>query len=113
MFRFITSDGLGANELGQSIKTDMTETTTPQGRCHSNGGCAAGGGREERVEVTRAIAPGDHVPSLKIFHRKTKGIKLDRTIVINGKTTNRNQILNNARGHENIIKNKRTPWSSK
>jgi hypothetical protein len=49
MFWFITSDGLGVNELGQSIKTDMTETTVPQGRRHSKGGCAADGGREEWV----------------------------------------------------------------
>ena len=69
-----------------------------------------GGGGVEWVEVARAIAPGDHVPSLQILHRKTKRIKFNRTIIIGGKTTNENQILNNVGGHQNIVKNKITMW---
>jgi hypothetical protein len=42
MFGFITSDGLGANKLGQSFGTDMSETMVPQGRRHGEGWCAAG-----------------------------------------------------------------------
>jgi hypothetical protein len=113
MFWFVTNNGLGGNKLGQSIKTDMTETTMPQGRRHGEGGCAAGGGREERVEVTRAIAPGDHAPCLKILHREAKRVKLDRTVIINSEAANGNQVLNNAGGHKNIIKYKRTLRSSK
>jgi hypothetical protein len=64
VFWFITNNGMGRNKLGQGVKTEMTETTMPQGGRHSKGGCAAGGGREERVEVTRAIASGDHTPCL-------------------------------------------------
>jgi len=75
-----------ANKLGQSFVADMTEMTMPQG---GGGGSShecgyAAGGREERVEVTRAIAPGDHAPCLKVLHRKAKRIKLYRTIIISG-----------------------------
>jgi hypothetical protein len=53
----------------------------------------------ERVEVTGAIAPGDHVPGLQVLHRKAKRIKLDGAVIIGGKTTNRNQILNDVGRH--------------
>ena len=66
----------------------------------------AGGGAVERVEVARAIAPGDHVPSVQVLHRKAKRIKFDGTVIIGGKTTDRNQILNNVGRHQNIVKNK-------
>ena len=52
-----------------------------------------------------AIAPGDHVPSLQILHRKAKRVKFDRTAVIGGKTTNGTQIFDNGRGYQDIIKN--------
>jgi hypothetical protein len=65
--RFITRNSLSADKLGQSSSAEMTETAMPQ-RGGGDGGedrCAAtAGGWEERVEVTRAIAPGDHAPSL-------------------------------------------------
>jgi hypothetical protein len=53
----------------------------------------------ERVEVTGAIAPGDHVPGLQVLHRKAKRIKLDGAVIIGGKMTNRNQILNDVGRH--------------
>ena len=61
---FITRDNTGANKLGQSFTPKMPETTMPK-----RSGCGdecrgAGGGWIERVEVARAIAPGDHVPSV-------------------------------------------------
>jgi hypothetical protein len=55
---------------------------------------SAGGWWVERVEVARAIAPGDHVPGFQILHRKTKRIKLNRTVVVDGKPTDRNKDLN-------------------
>jgi hypothetical protein len=51
---------------------------------------SAGGWWVERVEVARAIAPGDHVPGLQILHRKAKRIKFNGTVVVGGKTTDRN-----------------------
>jgi hypothetical protein len=79
-FGFITRNSMRANKLGHSFGADMTDTTMPQGSGRSGGGesgYAARGEREERVEVTRAIAPGDHAPHLKVLHRKAKRIELD------------------------------------
>jgi hypothetical protein len=96
---FITCNDTGTNKFGQSVTSKMTETAMP--KC---GGCSeerrsAGGGCMERVEVTGAIAPGDHVPGLQVLHRKAKRIKLDGAVIIGGKTTNRNQILNDVGRH--------------
>jgi hypothetical protein len=76
----------------------MTETPVPKsgGDSSSRESSGAGGRREERVKITRTIAPGDHAPSLKILHRKTERVKLDGTIVIGCEATYGNQILNNA-----------------
>ena len=96
---FITGNNTGGNKFGQSLMPKMTETTMPQG-----GGCSeecrgAGGGCIERVEVTGAIAPGDHVPGLQILHRKANRIKLNGAVIVGGETTNRNQILNDVGRH--------------
>ena len=90
---FITRNDTGTNELGQSVTPKVSETTMPKG-----GGCSderGGAGRTvgrciERVEVTEAIAPGDHVLGVQILHRKAKRIKLNGAIIISGKTTNGN-----------------------
>jgi hypothetical protein len=87
---FITGNDTGANKFGQSFTPKVTETAMPKG-----GGCSeerrgVGGGCIERVEVTGAIAPGDHVPGLQILHRKAKRIKLNGAVIVGGKTTNGN-----------------------
>ena len=63
----ITRNSIGTNEFGQSLMTDMTKATMPEG----GGGCCSGKGRsrsagwsEEWVKVTRAIAPVDHATCL-------------------------------------------------
>lgn len=43
----------------------------------------------EWVERTGAIEPGDHGPGAKILHREAKRVKLDSTLVVNDKTSNR------------------------
>ena len=103
---FITRDNTRANKLGQSFMPKMPEVMMPK-----RSGCGdecrgAGGGWIERVEVARAIAPGNHVPGVQILHRKAKRIKFNRTVIIGGETTNENQILNNVGRHQNIVKNK-------
>ena len=103
---FITRDNTGANKLGQSFTPKMLEMTMPKGSGSGEECGDASGGRVERVEVARAIAPGDHVPGVQVLHRKAKRIKFDGTVIIGGKTTDRNQILNNVGRHQNIIKNK-------
>ena len=99
MVIFITRDNTGANELGQSFTPKVPETTMPKrGRCSDE--CGGAGGRwVERVEVTRAIAPSDHVLGLQILHTKAKRIKFNGTIIIGGETANGNQILNNVGRH--------------
>jgi hypothetical protein len=96
---FITWNDTGTNEFGQSFTPKMTETAMAKGGGGGEERRGAGGGCIERVEVTGAIAPGDHVPDLQILHTKAKRIKLDGAIIVGGKTTNRNQILNNVGGH--------------
>jgi hypothetical protein len=58
---------------------EVSEATMPQCSGGSGGGegTTRGGWRRERVEVAAAIAPDDLVPSSKILHRKTKGVKLN------------------------------------
>jgi hypothetical protein len=43
---------------------------------------------------------------VQILHRKAERIKLNGTVIVSGKTTNGNQILNNVGRHQNIAKNK-------
>jgi hypothetical protein len=81
---FITRDNTGANKFGQSFTPKMPETTMPKRSGCSDGCGGAGGEWKERVEVARAIAPGDHVPGLQILHRKAKRIKFNGTIIIDG-----------------------------
>jgi hypothetical protein len=70
---FITRNNTGADKLGQSFTPKMSETTMPKrGGCGDERG-GAGGGWLERIEVARAIAPGDHVPGLQILHKRPKG----------------------------------------
>jgi hypothetical protein len=91
---FITRNDTRANKFGQSFTPKVTETAMPKG-----GGCSdecggASGRCIEWVEVIGAIAPGDHVPGLQILHRKTKWIKLNGAVIVGGKPTNGNKILN-------------------
>ena len=89
----ITGNSIGINELGQCLMTDMTKAAMLEGGggCgRSEGGSAGWCWWKERIEVTRAIAPSDHAPCLEVLHRKAKRIKLDRTVIIGGETTNGN-----------------------
>ena len=57
----------------------------------------------KRVEVATAIAPDDHILSVKILHRKAKGVKFNRTVIIYGETVNGNKVFNERWGHNDII----------
>ena len=74
---------------------------------------ARSGGSQERtrwnmegVEPPRAVTADDFIPSCHILYREAKRIKFDGTVIIGGKTMDRNQILNNVGRHQNIVKNK-------
>jgi len=49
-----------------------------------------GGWWEERVKISRTIAPGYLDLGVEILYRKAKWVKLDRTIIFGGKATNGN-----------------------
>jgi hypothetical protein len=56
-----------------------------------------GGGRRERkaqsVEWIETIVPSEHAHGGKVFHIQAKRVKLHRTRVVNGETTNRDETL--------------------
>jgi len=60
--------------------------------------------RMQRIKGPRTIAPDDHVPGTKILRREAKGVKFNGTVIIFGKLSDRNEILNNVWSNENIIK---------
>jgi hypothetical protein len=96
----ITGNSIRTNELGQCLMTDITKAVMPEGgggRGGSEGSSAGWCWWKEWVEVTHAIAPGDHAPCLEVLHKKAKWVKLDGKIIVSGETTNGNQILNNVR----------------
>jgi hypothetical protein len=65
--------------------TDVTKAAVSEGGRRSSSCEGSGAGWcqwEERVEITRAIVPGDHAPCLKVLR--------DGTIIVSGETTNRN-----------------------
>jgi len=66
-------------------------------RCNKGAGHRWRGG--EGVERPGAIAPGDHAPGIEILHREAKRVKFDRTIIINCKLMNGNEILNYIRSN--------------
>jgi hypothetical protein len=62
----------------------MSETTMPSGGGGGGGDQGrrwrhAGGGWPERVEGPRAVTAGEGSPGGQIFHRETKGVKLNGT----------------------------------
>jgi hypothetical protein len=91
-----------------SVMTGMTEATVP---CIMSGG----GGSEsmghralESVKLLRTVTPKKLTLSKKVLHRETKMVKIDRTIIISSKLTNKDKIFHNAKCNENITKMKRT-----
>jgi hypothetical protein len=105
---FITRQRNMLRKMMISVMTGMTEVTVP---CIMSGG----GGSEsmghralESVKLSCTVTPKKLTPSKKVLHRETKRVKIDRTIIISSKLTNRDKIFNNARCNKNIAKMKRT-----
>jgi hypothetical protein len=89
----------------------MTGTTEAMVPCiMSGGGGSESTGRRalESVKLPRTVTLKKLTPSKKVLHRETKRVKIDRTIIISSKLTNRDKIFNNARCNDNIAKIKRT-----
>ena len=90
--------------------TGVTETTMPS--VMGDGGRGEGTGRRrlKRIKLPRTVAPKKLTPGNEVLHRKTKRVKIDRTIVIGSKLTDINQILNDARCNGDVTKMK---WTSR
>jgi hypothetical protein len=68
--------------------TRMTETAMPK-RGGGGGHKGVGGSRETQgVQRPGAIVPCDLVPCQQILNRATRGVKLNRTVVVNGELAN-------------------------
>jgi len=71
----------------------VTKTVMP--KCRLSGGNQGVSDRQmEWVQRSGDIAPGDQSPRQYILHRTAIRVKLNKTIIINGKLTNINVILN-------------------
>jgi hypothetical protein len=91
-----------------SVMTGMTEATVPCIMSGGGGSESTGHRALESVKLPRTVTPKKFTPSKKVLHRQTKRVKIDRTVIISSKQTNRDKIFNNARCNENITKMKRT-----
>ena len=78
----------------------------------SDGGRGEGTGRRrlKGIKLPRTVAPKKLTRDNEVLHRKTKRVKIDRTIVIGSKLTDKNQILNDARCNEDVMK---MEWTSR
>jgi hypothetical protein len=65
----------------------MPEVSSGSGGEHG-GGRRTMRGAGKSVEIPFTIAVKDHAMSLQVLHRKTKSVKLNRTIVVTSKFAN-------------------------
>jgi hypothetical protein len=72
--------------------SEVSETPMPNDGWRSSGdeGFLDGGCWEERVKISSTIAPGYLDLGVEILRWKTKWVKLDRTIIVDGKAMNGN-----------------------
>ena len=93
------------SKMGQSLLAEVSETTMPQCGGQSSDGKGARSRWQplKRVEVATSIAPDDHVLGVKILHRNAKGVKFNRTVIIDGEMANGNKVFNERWGHNDII----------
>jgi hypothetical protein len=56
----------------------------------------------QSVEGTETIVSGKHTLGGNGFHRQAKRVKLHRTRVVSGETTNKVETLNDVRGDKDI-----------
>jgi hypothetical protein len=63
----------------------------------------AGGRRPERIEGPDAVTSGEWDPGGQILHRKTRRVKLNRTRIVGGEPTDKQEIVSNVRGYENVV----------
>jgi hypothetical protein len=86
---------------------DATKMAMPQLRGNSSNKsmwwCSRGRRVVDWVERADAIAPGNQAPGPEVLHRKTKGVKVNRTSIISGELTNRDKVFDYVGGNKNIV----------
>jgi hypothetical protein len=89
---FITQRNDG-RQLGESLMSRVTETVMPKRRSGVSDKGVGGSRKAQGVQWSGTIAPCDLTPCQQILHRATRWVKLDGTIVVNGKLANGDEIL--------------------
>ena len=84
------------SKLGEHLLSRVAKAAMPKGRL-SGGGEGVGDRQAEGVQRPGAIAPGDQSSGQKILHRTTRRVKFHLAIVIDGKLSNGNKVLNKLR----------------
>jgi hypothetical protein len=56
------------------------------------------------VEIPVAIAPKEDRLGQEILNRKTRSVKLNRTVIVASKLSNRQQVMSKLRSDKNIMK---------
>jgi hypothetical protein len=51
----------------------------------------------------RAVTSGEWSPGGQILHKKTRGVKLNGTRVVDGEPMNIKKIMSDMRGYENVV----------
>jgi hypothetical protein len=83
----------------------VSEALMPKGGADGGGDVSFGmRWTTQGVEGARAIASKNLYPTGKGFHRKTKGIKFDRTIIIDSKFLDRDKIFDYVWNNKNVTK---------
>jgi hypothetical protein len=99
--RFITREIEALEDLAENGGSRMPKPSVPQ--IDRRGGAEGELWRQsERVEGAGALTSEHHRAGAKVLNRETGRVKFNRNIVITGQLTNRNQILNNGRGDQNV-----------
>ena len=102
---FSTSD-MFILERGDGGWSRMAETLMPQRSGSSEKGVGSGWCcSSDGVQVSITIAAKNHAPRPGVLHRKTKGIKLNGTIVIASELTNGKKVANNGWDDKDIVQN--------
>ena len=70
---------------------ERTKSTMP--KCGRGCGSSNSLDTTEGAQLAGSIAPDNHALCAQILHRKTKGVKLNGTIIVWPETINRNRIL--------------------
>ena len=82
-----------------SVMAGVTQTTVPNIMRGGGGGESTRRRWLNRIKLPRTIAPKKLTPGNEVVHRINKRVKIDRTVVIGSKLSDRDKIFNYARSN--------------